>query len=206
MSIAAAYIKSADIRKFCLLAQIKCLQSSITQTELHVLFLVMVVVLSCSNQILKVWDGKMSTLEVTEQTDVFRIKAGGSLYPTSEETLNKGWHNIYQDGKTVFKYAVSEMSNVAEQIMKRNKLNEESLDYLVPHQANKRIIDATMKRLNLSPNKVLMNIEYYGNTTAATLPLLLKDYESKIKKGDKLVFAAFGGGFTWGAAHLTWSY
>ena len=134
------------------------------------------------------------------------IKAGGSLHPTSEETLKKGWHNIYQDGKAVFKYAVSEMSHVAEKIMKRNKLNEESLDYLVPHQANKRIIDATMKRLNLNPEKVLMNIEYYGNTTAATLPLLLKDYESKIKKGDKLVFAAFGGGFTWGAAHLTWSY
>ncbi len=134
------------------------------------------------------------------------IKAGGSLHPTSEETLKKGWHNIYQDGKAVFKYAVSEMSHVAEQIMKRNKLNEESLDYLVPHQANKRIIDATTKRLNLSPEKVLMNIEYYGNTTAATLPLLLKDYESKIKKGDKLLFAAFGGGFTWGAAHLTWAY
>ena len=134
------------------------------------------------------------------------IKAGGSLHPTSEETLKKGWHNIYQDGKSVFKYAVSEMSHVAEQIMKCNKLNEESLDYLVPHQANKRIIDATMKRLNLNPEKVLMNIEYYGNTTAATLPLLLKDYESKIKKGDKLLFAAFGGGFTWGAAHLTWAY
>ena len=99
MSVAAAYIKSEDIRKFYLLVQIKCLQSSITQTELHVSFLEMVVVLSYSNQIMKVWDGKMSTLEVTEQTDVFRIKAGGSLYPTSEETLNKGWHNIYQDGK-----------------------------------------------------------------------------------------------------------
>ena len=91
-------------------------------------------------------------------------------------------------------------------IQERTSKPYSELDYLVPHQANKRIIDATMKRLNLSPNKVLMNIECYGNTTAATLPLLLKDYESKIKKGDKLVFAAFGGGFTWGAAHLTWSY
>ncbi len=135
-----------------------------------------------------------------------RIKAGGSLFPTTQETLDKGWHNIYQDGKTVFKYAVSEMSNVAEEIMKRNGLDEKSLDYLVPHQANKRIIDATTKHLALNKEKVLVNIEHYGNTTAATLPLLLNDYETKFNIGDKLVFTAFGGGFTWGAAHLTWAY
>ena len=90
--------------------------------------------------------------------------------------------------------------------MKRNQLDKESIDYLVPHQANKRIIDATTKRLDLNPNKVMMNIEYFGNTTAATLPLLLNDYENKLNIGDKLVFAAFGGGFTWGAAYLTWAY
>ncbi len=135
-----------------------------------------------------------------------RIKAGGSLFPTSQETLENGWHNIYQDGKTVFKYAVAEMSNVTEEIMKRNGLDEQSLDYLIPHQANKRIIDATSKRLALSKEKVLVNIEHYGNTTAATLPLLLNDYENKFTKGDKLVFTAFGAGFTWGAAHLTWAY
>ena len=90
--------------------------------------------------------------------------------------------------------------------MKRNQLDKESIDYLVPHQANKRIIDATTQRLDLNPNKVMMNIEYYGNTTAATLPLLLNDYENKLNIGDKLVFAAFGGGFTWGAAYLTWAY
>ena len=90
--------------------------------------------------------------------------------------------------------------------MKRNQLDKESIDYLVPHQANKRIIDATTQRLNLNPNKVMMNIEYFGNTTAATLPLLLNDYENKLNIGDKLVFAAFGGGFTWGAAYLTWAY
>ena len=135
-----------------------------------------------------------------------RIKAGGSLFPTTQETLDKGWHNIYQDGKTVFKYAVSEMSSVAKKVMERNGLDEESLDYLVPHQANKRIIDATTKRLALRKEKVLINIEHYGNTTAATIPLLLNDYETKFKKGDKLVFTAFGGGFTWGAAHLTWAY
>ena len=114
--------------------------------------------------------------------------------------------NIHQDGKTVFKYAVSEMSAVTKEIMKRNELDNESIDYLVPHQANKRIIDATTQRLDLNPNKVMMNIEYYGNTTAATLPLLLNDYENKLNIGDKLVFAAFGGGFTWGAAYLTWAY
>ena len=95
---------------------------------------------------------------------------------------------------------------VTKEIMKRNQLDKESIDYLVPHQANKRIIDATTKRLDLNPNKVMMNIEYYGNTTAATLPLLLNDYENKLNIGDKLVFAAFGGGFTWGAAYLTWAY
>jgi 3-oxoacyl-[acyl-carrier-protein] synthase-3 len=98
------------------------------------------------------------------------------------------------------------MANVAEKIMKRNDLEDGKIDYLIPHQANKRIIDATANRLDLSEDKVLMNIDRYGNTTAATLPLLLYDYESKFKKGDKLVFAAFGGGFTWGAAHLTWAY
>ena len=135
-----------------------------------------------------------------------RILSGGSLHPTTQDTLDQGWHNIYQEGKVVFKYAVSEMSHVAEQIMKRNNLEEGKIDYLIPHQANKRIIDATSNRLDLSNDKVLMNIDRYGNTTAATLPLLLYDYESKFKKGDKLVFAAFGGGFTWGAAHLTWAY
>jgi 3-oxoacyl-[acyl-carrier-protein] synthase-3 len=135
-----------------------------------------------------------------------KVKAGGSLFPTTQETLDKGWHYIYQNGKTVFKNAVSEMSTVAEVIMKRNGLDENHLDYFVPHQANKRIIDATTKRLALSKDKVLMNIEHYGNTTAATIPLLLNDNETRFNKGDKLVFTAFGGGFTWGAAHLTWAY
>ena len=207
MSIAAAYIKSGRYKKILLIGADK--MSSIVDYSDRTTCIIFGdgggAVLFEPNFEGLGWEDEYFRSNGTDRMSL-GIKAGGSLYPTSEETLNKGWHNIYQDGKTVFKYAVSEMSNVAEQIMKRNKLNEESLDYLVPHQANKRIIDATMKRLNLSPNKVLMNIEYYGNTTAATLPLLLKDYESKIKKGDKLVFAAFGGGFTWGAAHLTWSY
>ena len=134
------------------------------------------------------------------------IKAGGSLYPASEETLHGGMHNLYQDGKTVFKYAVSEMTNAVEQIIKRNEIKPESISYLVPHQANKRIINAIAKRIGLPDQKLMSNIEYFGNTTAATLPLLLRDYESKLSPGDRLVFAAFGGGFTWGAAYLTWAY
>ena len=141
-----------------------------------------------------------------EDRMALKIKAGGSLFPTTSESYNNGWHNIYQDGKTVFKYAVSEMSYVTEQIFKRNNLNNENVNFLVPHQANKRIIDATIKRINLSEEKVLMNISKYGNTTAATIPLLLHDYESKFKLGDSLVFSAFGGGFTWGSSYLTWAY
>ena len=134
------------------------------------------------------------------------IKAGGSLMPASEITVEKKMHFLYQDGKTVFKSAVSEMCNAAEKIIKRNKIDTNKIAYLVPHQANKRIIDAVAKRINLPSQKVMNNIEKYGNTTAATLPLLLNDYEKKLCPGDKLIFAAFGGGFTWGAAYLTWSY
>ena len=133
------------------------------------------------------------------------IKAGGSLFPTSEETLQGGMHNLYQDGKTVFKCAVSEMTNAVEKIFERNEIDSDKISYLVPHQANKRIIDAVSKRFGLTDQKVMSNIEYFGNTTAATLPLLLNDYESKLYPGDRLVFAAFGGGFTWGAAYLTWA-
>ena len=135
-----------------------------------------------------------------------KIKAGGSLHPTSKETFEKKWHYITQDGKTVFKSAVSEMANATEQIIIRNKLDPDDIKYLLPHQANKRIIDATAEKINLDKNKVLMNIEEYGNTTAATIPLLMHDYESNFKKGDKIILAAFGAGLTWGAAYLTWAY
>ena len=138
--------------------------------------------------------------------DWLKIKAGGSLYPTSKETFEKKWHYITQDGKTVFKSAVSEMANATEQIIIRNKLDPNDIKFLLPHQANKRIIDATAEKINLDKNKVLMNIEEYGNTTAATIPLLMHDYENKFKKGDKIILAAFGAGLTWGAAYLTWAY
>ena len=134
------------------------------------------------------------------------IKAGGSLHPFDENTYAEGGHNIIQDGQTVFKNAVKNMADAAEKVMTQNKLAGDDIAFLLPHQANKRIIDATSRRMNLSGDRVLMNIEKYGNTTSATLPLLLSDYESKFSKGDKLIFAAFGGGFTWGAVSLTWNY
>jgi 3-oxoacyl-[acyl-carrier-protein] synthase-3 len=138
--------------------------------------------------------------------DFLKISAGGSLLPTSMETVNDNKHNIIQDGKTVFKYAVTNMADASELILKRNNLTNEDVNWLVPHQANKRIIDATAHRMNLEDDKVLMNIEKYGNTTSATLPLVLYDFEHIFKKGDTIIFAAFGGGFTWGSIYLTWAY
>jgi 3-oxoacyl-[acyl-carrier-protein] synthase-3 len=138
--------------------------------------------------------------------DFLKIPAGGSILPTSLETVNDNKHNIIQDGKTVFKYAVTNMADASELILKRNNLTNEDVNWLVPHQANKRIIDATAHRMNLEDDKVLMNIEKYGNTTSATLPLVLYDFEHIFKKGDTIIFAAFGGGFTWGSIYLTWAY
>jgi 3-oxoacyl-[acyl-carrier-protein] synthase-3 len=138
--------------------------------------------------------------------EFLKITAGGSLKPPTAETVQNKMHYVYQDGKSVFKFAVSNMAEVAALIMERNGLSHEDVDWLVPHQANKRIIDATANRMGLDSEKVMINIQKYGNTTSATLPLLLHDYESQLKKGDKLVFAAFGGGFTWGSIYLTWAY
>jgi 3-oxoacyl-[acyl-carrier-protein] synthase-3 len=138
--------------------------------------------------------------------DFLKIDAGGSLMPTTLETINNKKHNIIQDGKTVFKYAVTNMADASELILKRNNLTHQDVNWLVPHQANKRIIDATANRMNLEEDKVLINIERYGNTTSATLPLVLSDFENQFKKGDTIIFAAFGGGFTWGAIYLKWAY
>ena len=138
--------------------------------------------------------------------DYLKIEAGGSILPPTEETVKNKQHFVYQEGKTVFKYAVSNMADVSFKILERNNLTKDTLDWLVPHQANKRIIEATSNRLGLNDDKVMMNIHKYGNTTSATLPLLLNDYEKKLKKGDNLIFAAFGGGFTWGAIYLKWAY
>lgn len=138
--------------------------------------------------------------------DYLKIDAGGSILPASIETVENRQHFVFQDGKTVFKYAVSGMADVSEKIMKRNNLTKEDVNWLIAHQANKRIIDATANRMGLDGEKVLVNIQKYGNTTSATLPLLLADFESKFKKGDNLIFAAFGGGFTWGSIYLKWAY
>lgn len=131
---------------------------------------------------------------------------GGSSYPSTPEAVAEGKHFVFQDGKTVFKNAVFNMADVAEKIMTRNSLSKDDVAWLVAHQANKRIIDATANRMDLDEKKVMMNIEKYGNTTSATLPLLLNDYEPQLKKGDNLIFAAFGGGFTWGSIYLKWAY
>ncbi|AWW29981.1 3-oxoacyl-ACP synthase [Echinicola strongylocentroti] len=134
------------------------------------------------------------------------IKAGGSLKPASEETVRAKEHYAYQEGATVFKFAVTNMAEVSAQIMAKNNLTGEDISWLVPHQANKRIIDATANRMNVGPEKVMINIEKYGNTTAGTIPLCLSDYESQLKKGDNIILAAFGGGFTWGSVYLKWGY
>lgn len=134
------------------------------------------------------------------------MKAGGSLKPASEETVRNGDHYIYQDGQTVFKFAVSKMADVAAEMMEKHHLTSENLAWLVPHQANMRIIDATAKRMGLDPSKVMINIRKYGNTTAATIPLCLFDYEKQLKKGDNVILAAFGAGFTWGSVYLKWAY
>jgi 3-oxoacyl-[acyl-carrier-protein] synthase-3 len=135
-----------------------------------------------------------------------QMKAGGSRMPASHETVDARQHYVTQEGGTVFKFAVINMADYAAKIMERNKLTSDDVTWLVPHQANKRIIDATANRMGLHEGKVMMNIERYGNTTSGTIPLLLWDYESKLKKGDNLVLAAFGGGFTWGAVYLKWAY
>lgn len=135
-----------------------------------------------------------------------KIEAGGSILPPSNETIANKQHFVYQDGKTVFKFAVSNMADVSEKIMARNNLTCDDIQWLVPHQANKRIIDATSRRMNLPKEKVMLNIHKYGNTTSATLPLCLFDYENQLKKGDNLVFASFGGGFTWGSIYVKWAY
>ncbi|TGE24729.1 ketoacyl-ACP synthase III [Hymenobacter aquaticus] len=133
-------------------------------------------------------------------------KAGGSRRPPTAETVANREHYVYQEGATVFKFAVTNMADVAAQVMERNHLTKEDVAWLVPHQANKRIIDATANRMGVGPEKVMLNIQRYGNTTNGTIPLCLADYEQQLHKGDNLVLAAFGGGFTWGSIYLKWAY
>lgn len=153
--------------------------------------------LGIQNSILKV-DGSGRTY--------LHMKAGGSVKPASHETVDAKEHFIFQDGQPVFKRAVVGMAEVSAEIMEKNNLKSEDIAWLVPHQANKRIIDATAERMGLSPEKVMLNIQKYGNTTAATIPLCFWDYEKQLKKGDNIILSAFGAGFTWGAIYLKWAY
>lgn len=207
MSNAAAYIESGKYKKILLIGADK-MSSIIDYTDRAtciifgdgagaVLFEPNIEGLGLQDELLKT-DGI--------GRDYLKIDAGGSLLPASKETVENRQHFVFQDGKTVFKYAVSGMADISEKIMERNNLVKEDIDWLIAHQANKRIIDATANRIGLDEDKVLVNIHKYGNTTSATLPLLLSDFESKFKKGDNLIFAAFGGGFTWGSIYLKWAY
>ncbi len=138
--------------------------------------------------------------------EFLHMKAGGSRRPATVQTVEAREHFVHQEGATVFKFAVTNMADVSAEIMKKNHLNSEDIAWLVPHQANLRIIDATAKRMGIGPEKVMINIEKYGNTTSGTIPLCLWDFESQLKKNDNLILAAFGGGFTWGSVYLKWAY
>ncbi len=156
-------------------------------------------------------DGEFGIKDSILRTDgvgvpYLRMKSGGSLNPASIESVLNKEHFVYQEGQTVFKYAVKGMADVSAEIMERNQLKAEDISWLVPHQANKRIIEATANRMGVSMDKVMLNIQNYGNTTAATIPLCLADWESQLKKGDNIILAAFGGGFTWGATWVKWAY
>jgi 3-oxoacyl-[acyl-carrier-protein] synthase-3 len=134
------------------------------------------------------------------------LKAGGSVKPASHDTIDAKEHFVYQEGQSVFKFAVVNMADVAAEIMERNNLKPEDISWLVPHQANLRIIEATGRRMGIPPEKVMINIEHFGNTTTATIPLCLWEYQDKLRKGDIIILAAFGGGFTWGSIYLKWAY
>ena len=134
------------------------------------------------------------------------MKAGGSLRPATHETVDRRQHFVFQEGQTVFKFAVSQMADVSVDMMKKHNLKPEDLAWLVPHQANMRIIEATARRMGISRDQVMINIQRYGNTTAATIPLCLWEWEDRLRKSDNLILAAFGGGFTWGSVYLRWAY
>lgn len=207
MSTAARYIESGKYKKVLLLGADK--MSSIIDYEDRTTCIIFgdgggAVLFEPSQEGYGIQDEILRSDGIGRQS--LKIDAGGSLMPPSIETVQNKQHYVFQDGKTVFKFAVSNMADVSEKIMMRNGLTGEDVSWLVPHQANRRIIDATAKRMNLPDEKVMMNIHKYGNTTSATLPLCLVDYEDQLRKGDNLVFASFGGGFTWGAVYVTWAY
>jgi 3-oxoacyl-[acyl-carrier-protein] synthase-3 len=207
MSTAARYIESGKYKKVLLLGADK--MSSIIDYEDRATCIIFgdgggAVLFEPNEEGFGLQDEYLRSDGIGRQS--LKIDAGGSLLPATAQTVANKQHFVFQDGKTVFKFAVSNMADVSAKIMDRNGLAGEDVNWLVPHQANKRIIDATAKRMGLPDDKVMMNIHKYGNTTSATLPLCLVDYEKQLKKGDNLVFASFGGGFTWGAVYVKWAY
>jgi len=152
--------------------------------------------------------GVMDSIHKSDGTGApfLHMKAGGSRIPATHESVEARQHFVYQEGSSVFKFAVTNMADIAAKIMDRNQLKADDVAWLAPHQANKRIIDATASRMGITEDKIMMNIERYGNTTAGTIPLLLWDYEKKLKKNDNIIIAAFGGGFTWGSVYVKWAY
>jgi 3-oxoacyl-[acyl-carrier-protein] synthase-3 len=207
MSVASSYIESGKYKKILLIGADKC-SSMIDYTDRAtciifgdgagaVLFEPNKEGLGLQDEILRS-DGA--------GREFLKVKTGGSMYPTTKEALDSKENFVRQDGKTVFKNAVFNMADVTVKILERNKLTNDDVTWLAAHQANKRIIEATANRIDLDRSKVMINIEKYGNTTSATLPLLLADYEEQLKKGDTIIFAAFGGGFTWGSIYLKWAY
>jgi 3-oxoacyl-[acyl-carrier-protein] synthase-3 len=207
MSVASSYIESGKYKKIILIGADK-MSSIVDYSDRNTCIIfgdgAAAVLFEPNNDNLGMQDEYLRSDGVGRE--FLRIEGGGSILPASLETVSKKKHFLFQDGKSVFKYAVSNMADASGEIMKRNNLSNEDIDFLVPHQANKRIIDATASRMGIKESKVLMNIEKYGNTTAATIPLILSDFENKFKKGDNIIFAAFGGGFTWGASYLKWAY
>ena len=207
MSTAAAYIQSGRYKKVLLIGADK--MSSIIDYQDRATCIIFgdgggAVLLEPTTEDVGVMDSLLHS--DGSGAPYLHMKAGGSRKPATMETVAAREHYAFQEGASVFKFAVTNMAEVSAEIMERNSLTAEDVSWLVPHQANKRIIDATANRMGIGPDKVMLNIEKYGNTTAGTLPLCLWDYESRLKKGDNIILAAFGGGFTWGSIYLKWGY
>lgn len=207
LEVASNFIKSGKYKKVLLIAGDK--MSAITNysdRNTAPLFgdAVGAVMLEPTEQQLGVMDAILRTDGVGYP--YLQMKAGGSKYPPTHKTIDNQDHAVYQEGKVVFKYAVSSMADVSEEIVQKNNLSIDDIDWFVPHQANKRIIDAAQNRLGIPSEKVMVNIQKYGNTSAGTIPLCLWEWEKKLKKGDNIILAAFGAGFSWGAVYLKWGY
>ncbi|MFA5297932.1 MAG: beta-ketoacyl-ACP synthase III [Lutibacter sp.] len=207
MSVAARYIESGKYKKVLLIGADKC-SSMIDYTDRATCIIfgdgAGAVLFEPNEEGLGLQDEYLRSDGAGRE--FLQVKAGGSLYPMTKEAIDRKENFVFQDGKTVFKNAVFNMADAIIKILERNNLTNEDVDWLAAHQANKRIIEATANRIELDSSKVMMNIQNYGNTTSATLPLLLADYEEQLKKGDNIIFATFGGGFTWGSIYFKWAY